>query len=741
MNPIDPTQPKNRAGRFARKTVAVCVTLAFGSHAWALPTGGAVSAGGATITSGAGTTTVNQATQNTAINWQSFSIGQAEAVRFVQPNSSSVALNRVLGSDPSSILGSLSANGKVFLLNPNGILFGQGAQVNVGGLVASTLNLSDAEFMAGKYKFSGTSNAAVTNQGSINADGGYVALLGATVSNQGVISARMGTVVLAAGSAMTLDVAGDGLLNVTVDQGVVNALVQNGGLIRADGGQVLLSAQGAGTLLQTVVNNTGVIQAQTLENHNGTIKLLGDMQTGSVNVGGTLDASAPNGGNGGFIETSAAHVSVADNARISTLAPLGLMGTWLIDPQDFIIGAGGNISGATLSAQLVNTSINITTAAGVGNGDIFVNDAVAWTAAGVPTTLSLNAFRDVNVNQAISATNGSLSVCCGRDINVNAAITTVNGSVLLSAGRNLNLLAALTTTDGNITACAGHDLTVGLAGAITLTRGSSIPSQSLGLPLGLVMSAGTDGTGPGPAGGTLSFVPGAPLAAVTGPNAPVTINYNPVSYTTPTDYSTKFTLVNSTLTQQMLVFPDGGDKAFDGTTATTFSTLKGLPAGVTLVAGPGSSANFDTADVGLNKTISFTGYTLAGANAGNFALATSCCAPIVSRTLGNITPIAPLVAVAPLVATVAPVVVPAVLVAEGQEAPPFQMLAEQVPEYVFSPINLTVREAGVQRVSLVQPPAPVVLVPVQQPVLFVPPQPVAPKVFVAPVRPRKQDRN
>ena len=100
--------------------------LAFGSNAYALPTGGVVSAGSASIGSGAGTTTINQSSQNAAINWQSFSIGQGEAVRFVQPNSSSVALNRVLGSDPSSILGSLSANGKVFLLNPNGILFGQG---------------------------------------------------------------------------------------------------------------------------------------------------------------------------------------------------------------------------------------------------------------------------------------------------------------------------------------------------------------------------------------------------------------------------------------------------------------------------------------------------------------------------------------------------------------------------------------------------------------------------------------
>lgn len=243
--------------------VVASLVLATVSSAYALPAAGVVSAGNATITGSTNTLTINQSSQNAAINWQSFSIGQNEGVQFVQPNSNSVALNRVLGPDPSSIFGGLSANGKVFLVNPNGVLFGAGAQVNVGGLVASTLNLTDANFMSGNYKFSGAGGGAVINQGSINADGGYVALLGANVSNEGVITAKLGTVALAAGDEMTLDVAGDGLLNVTVDKGAVNALVQNGGLISANGGQVVMTAQAAGDLLRTVVNNTGVIEAQT----------------------------------------------------------------------------------------------------------------------------------------------------------------------------------------------------------------------------------------------------------------------------------------------------------------------------------------------------------------------------------------------------------------------------------------------------------------------------------------------
>lgn len=629
------TTGRPRAASFAVKALSACLMLGLGASAYALPAGGVVAAGGATITSSASTTTITQSTANTAINWQSFGIAAGQTVQFVQPGSTSVALNRVLGADPSSIMGNLSANGRVFLLNPNGVMFGSGAQVNVGGLVASTMSLSDARFMAGDYTFTDAGSGSVVNQGNITAaDGGYVALMGKTVSNQGVISARLGSVALAAGNAVTMDVAGDGLLNVSVSQGAVNALVENRGMIQADGGRVLLTAQAAGNLLQTAVNNTGVIQAQTIGNRNGTILLLGDMQSGTMNVSGTLDASAPNGGNGGFIETSAAHVSIRDDVRVTTAAPQGLMGTWLIDPQDFIIGAGGNISGVTLSAQLVNNSINITTAAGTGNGDIFVNDAITWTAAGAPTTLTLTADRDTNINAAVTATNGNFSVCCGRDINVNAALTTTNGSILLAAGRNVNLNAAVTTTDGNLMMCAAND--VNISSKITVTNGTLDTTRSLGLPRGLTISADTDGTGPGVAGGTVIFAPLAPLAAVT--NAPVVVTYNPVSYTTPTDYSTKFTLTaGATLTQRMLVFPEV-IKNFDGTIAAVLTTLKGNPAGVSLIAGPGATATFDNATSGTNKTVTLTGYTLGGPNASQFALASNCCGTIVQKTTGTIRP-------------------------------------------------------------------------------------------------------
>ncbi len=601
--------------------------LASAASAQALPNGGTVVAGTATIATGANNVTVTQGTQSAAINWQGFSIGAGNSVVFVQPNASAVALNRVTGADPSVILGNLSANGKVFLVNANGILFGKGANVNVGGLVASTLNLSDADFMAGRYKFAGN-GGTVLNQGTIKADGGYVALLGANVGNDGVIQANFGTVVLAAGEAITLDVAGDGLLNVAIDKGAVNALVRNGGLVRANGGSVLLTAQSAGALLHTVVNNSGVIEAQTLENHNGVIKLLGDMQTGTLNMSGVLDASAPGGGNGGFIETSAASVSIAAGASITTAAPTGVTGTWLIDPQDFTIGAAGNISGATLSALLVTNSVVITTTTGsdtsvagappidtlhtavVGGGDIFVNDAVAWTASSDTTTLSLNAARDVNVNAPITATNGNVVICCGRNANLNAAITTTNGSVLVSSGRNVNV-GVVTVTRGNLTLCAG--LNVLISGAVTLTNAAVLASQSLGLDPGVTIITSNSGAGPGVSKGTLTFAPLTAPAAVT--DAPVTINYNPVSYAAPTDYLVNFNLTGTaSLTQHMLLYPTT-TKVEDGTTAaalTGFNTnaQSGVPAGVTLVSGPGATADFDRSTAGSGIGITYSGYSL-----------------------------------------------------------------------------------------------------------------------------------
>ncbi|MBV8634637.1 MAG: filamentous hemagglutinin N-terminal domain-containing protein, partial [Burkholderiaceae bacterium] len=334
------------------------------------PTGGQVVSGNGAITQSGSTTTIKQGSQNLSLNWNTFNIAASETVDFVQPSASAIAVNRIFDTNGSQILGHLDANGQVYLINPNGIVFGQGAQVNVGGLVASTLNISDSGLNGNARSFSGNGTGSIVNQGTINAaSGGYVALLGNHVSNQGTVTAQLGTVGLGAGSAVTLTFNGNSLVHLQIDKSVLNSLAENGGLIRADGGTVIMSAGAADSLLASVVNNTGVIEARTVQNlgneQTGTITLLGGMAAGTVNVNGTLDASAPNGGNGGFIETSAASVKVADATHLTTLAPNGLTGSWLIDPKDYTVQAsGGDITGTALGSLLNSSNISINSASG-----------------------------------------------------------------------------------------------------------------------------------------------------------------------------------------------------------------------------------------------------------------------------------------------------------------------------------------------------------------------------------------
>ncbi|XYJ12689.1 two-partner secretion domain-containing protein [Telluria sp. B2] len=275
-----------------------------------MPTGGKVVAGAATITNPDGShTVIEQSSDKAVLNWQSFSIGQGGHVQFIQRDSNSVALNRVVGSDPSAILGHLSANGQIFLVNQNGIFFGHSAVVDVAGIVATTLDIKDEDFMRGDYRFARGANAperaTVVNQGTLNAGGGYVVLAGDYVANQGLVSAQLGTVLLASGDALTLQMAGSSLINYQVDKATVAHLagVENSGQILANGGRVIMTAEVAQDLAATVVNNSGLIQARSTVERDGAIYLEGS--GGSVANSGGIDASAQAGANGGHVEIRA----------------------------------------------------------------------------------------------------------------------------------------------------------------------------------------------------------------------------------------------------------------------------------------------------------------------------------------------------------------------------------------------------------------------------------------------------
>ena len=232
------------------------------SFAQSLPTGGTVSAGNAVIdgeTNGA--ITINQGSANAVINWQSFNIGAGNAVNFVQPDASSAILNRVTGSSTTSIAGQLNANGQVYLINPNGIAITATGTVNTGAFVASTLGISDDAFMAGGRTFAGNgASAPVTNAGAITIErGGYLALIGGSVANSGTITVPMGKAALGSGEQATLDLSGDGFLQVAIPtngQGS-DALVSNSGTISANGGMVQLSAAAARDVARQAVNMSG----------------------------------------------------------------------------------------------------------------------------------------------------------------------------------------------------------------------------------------------------------------------------------------------------------------------------------------------------------------------------------------------------------------------------------------------------------------------------------------------------
>ena len=380
----------------------------------AAPLDGLVVSGVGHIATSGATTTIQQATQNLSLSWKSFDVAAHETVNFVQPSTTAIAVNRIADINGSQILGNVNANGQVYLINPNGILFGQDAQVDVGSLVASALDINDASLGSNTRVFTGTGTGNIVNQGTIQTtEGGYVALLGHTVSNQGTINAPKGAVVLGGASAATLTFQDGSLVSMQVDESVLNTLAENGGLVKANGGMVIMNAGAKNTLLASVVNNTGVIEARTVENREGSIVILGGMAAGTANISGTLDASAPDGGNGGFIETSAANVKIQDGVVITTAARPGTnskSGTWLIDPTDFNINAGAGAStvngiGAdTLSTSLGTGNVTIATSAnGTGLGDINVNSAVSWSA----NKLTLTAHNDININAVMTASGSS----------------------------------------------------------------------------------------------------------------------------------------------------------------------------------------------------------------------------------------------------------------------------------------------------------------------------------------------
>jgi filamentous hemagglutinin family protein len=311
----------------------------------ALPTGGTIAAGQASIATSGTRMDITQGSRSAIINWQGFDIGSQVQVNFAQPNASAVALNRVSGPNISRIEGHLTANGQVFLVNPNGMLFGVGARVNAGAFVASTLNIRDADFLNGNYSFSG-SGGAIENRGSITAaPGGYVAFIAPQITNAGTVSAPQGTVAMGAGERVTLNFAGDRLVGLSVAADTLDALIDNRQAIRAEGGAILLTAAGAEAVTRSVINNAGVLEASSLTSDGGRIVLTAG---NDINLGAG-SAVAVDGKNGGEITVQAKAGTLLAEGSVSARGAEGNGGTGqLLGYQVGLVNAAQvDASGAT----------------------------------------------------------------------------------------------------------------------------------------------------------------------------------------------------------------------------------------------------------------------------------------------------------------------------------------------------------------------------------------------------------
>ena len=399
----------------------------------AAPQGGRVTAGAASIAAGANGTVVTQSSNRAAIEWNRFDVGSQQSVTFQQPSQQSWTLNRVTTPEPSQIAGRIQANGGVAIVNQSGVVFAQGAQVNVGSLIASAANITDQNFMAGRMVFDGAPRpgARVENHGQITvAQQGLVALAGPQVANSGTIRAKLGRVALAGAETYALDLAGDGLLSIDVTQAVRNApgggaaLVTNSGTIEAQGGSVLLTATAASGLVEDVVRQSGRIDAATRGTRTGQVALRGT--GGGVRVSGSVEATGGAGESGGRIEV----LAQGGTARVAAGARLDASG-----------GAGGGrvAVGADVASPAGRPARRATRTV-VEQGATLRADATGKGAGG---TVVVNGEQSVTVRGRLSARGGPqggdgglVEVSSGGDLTLSAVVDVAapkgtNGTLLL----------------------------------------------------------------------------------------------------------------------------------------------------------------------------------------------------------------------------------------------------------------------------------------------------------------------
>lgn len=506
----------------AAAITAAMMAMSVGGIAYAMPQGEVIRSGKGEITRQDKDMTVNQDSKRLAIDWSGFDIANDERVTFRQPDKDSVALNRVVGDAASVIDGTLSGNGHVYVINPNGVLFGKNASVDVGSLVASTARISDRD-MTNFADANGItmaipedSSAKVINAGTIRAEGGLVVLHAAEVENSGTITNPEGTTALAAAKNLSLSADTAGKINFTVDGALAKAKALNSGTLKADGGYLVMTARSAGDVMSTVVNNTGTMEAKTLrQNEKGEILLDGG-DNGIVELNGTLDASGMEAGqsagsikaigaethvedgatlhaigavDGGLIETSGDYLEIGDNVDIDAAGKTGKAGEWLLDPLEVVISDSKPSGSSSVTNGDTDGSYNSSNdASGTAsrNKTTWVNSNTVNTLLNNGTAVSVqatdaNKVASITLDSAINKTSGadtSLTLEAQRNVTVNAGITSSSGAGALDVN-----LHSDTDGDGLGAVLINADIATN-GGAFTSGSGTTIESGSVGTYFG-----------------------------------------------------------------------------------------------------------------------------------------------------------------------------------------------------------------------------------------------------------------
>ncbi len=526
--------------QLTRRSLSASISLliagggaSFFQDAPAGPAGGRVVGGSGSIsTPNDKTTQVRQQSAQLLIDWDSFNLGSDELVQFNQPSASAQVLNRIFDQSASQIFGRINANGHVYLMNPNGVIFGRTAQVDVNSLVAASANINAEDFMSGRFRLI-SGDGFVINRGTLKAArGGFITLAGKSVGNEGLIVADYGRVNLVSGDIMTLDFDGDGLIRFAIDKEVLenpteteNA-VSNTGTIQAEGGQVMLAGAVSKDIFSRVVNNEGMIKAGRIDTSGGQIRLIAT--GGDTHNSGTLDASARASAeatdkttadtDGGTI-----HV-LGDNVALSGDAIVAASGSGKGDGGEILIGgdyqgANPDIKNAASTWVGPNVTVNANAGATGKGGKVIIWSDQATRAHGKVTAKggtqsgdgglieTSGGYLDVSgIKIDAGAGNGragqwlldpeDITIVDGSDNNVtagpvfdttgtNANISNASIETALSAGTDVTVQTGATvnaTTAGNITVAANITATNATDHTPTLTlmaNGSIIMNENV----------------------------------------------------------------------------------------------------------------------------------------------------------------------------------------------------------------------------------------------------------------------